>query len=570
MKKRDVDVVVIGAGPGGYAAAFYAADKGKSVILIEKEDLGGVCLNRGCIPSKALLHIAHTIEEAEQSESKGLSFGKPQIDLDKIRDWKNGIISKLSGGIATLAKARGVDVIKGKAFFESSEELRVETQKGQEHIEFKKAILATGSRPALPAAFDLGNPRIMTSTEALNIEDIPEKLLVVGAGYIGMELGTVYASMGSSVTMVEAMPEVMAGADRDLVRPLLKVVDEQFESIRLSYKVEKMATVKKQIKVTMSDESGTKINELYDRVLVSIGRQANHEDIGLENTGIKQDEKGFVLVNTKQETTDANIYAIGDICGGALLAHKASKEARIAVENICGETAVFEDIHIPAVVYTEPEIAWVGLTETEAKKQSLKVKVAKFPWSASGRALTFDKPDGLTKLIIEPDTERILGVGIVGRGAGELISEGALAVEMGATAEDLALTIHPHPTLSETVMESAEVFFDTQLIRFQKIVMCAYNSNHVASRDAGMFGLPFSYDESDIVILPFPWDLTCSYGDGASTNVEDIKKASLQLDLWNSENPDLWKRGFFLLEKNKKIARLNTILRKKHCICTKS
>lgn len=459
MKALETEVLVVGGGPGGYAAAFYAADLGKKVILVEKEALGGVCLNRGCIPSKALLHVAHTIEEAELSKARGVTFGAPKIDVDKIRKWKDGIVSKLSGGIATLAKARGVDVIEGRGYFESSNECRVETAKGQTHIKFEKAILAVGSRPAVPVAFDLGNPRVMTSTGALNIEDIPKKLLVVGAGYIGMELGTVYAALGSKVTMVEAMPEIMAGADRDLVRPLLKVVDESLEDIRLNVKVKKMATAKKQIKVTMEDENGKSSDELYDRVLVSIGRSPNSDDIGLENTKIKQDDKGFVKVNTKQETDDPNIYAIGDICGGALLAHKASKEARIAVENIMGEGSVFENIQIPAVVYTDPEIAWVGLTETEAKAQGKKVKVAKFPWSASGRALTFDKAEGLTKLIVEPDTERVLGVGIVGRGAGELISEGALAVEMGATVEDIALTIHPHPTLSETVMESAEAFF---------------------------------------------------------------------------------------------------------------
>tara|TARA_A100001011_G_C14260927_1_gene822352 strand:+ start:414 stop:1826 length:1413 start_codon:yes stop_codon:yes gene_type:complete len=458
LKKLKTEIVVVGAGPGGYAAAFYAADQGKKVTLVESNELGGVCLNRGCIPSKALLNIAHTIEEAAESKERGLSFGDPKIDLKKIAKWKNGIISKLSGGIETLAKARGVDVIQGRGYFEDSQLLRVETKKGQQMISFDKAIIAVGSRPALPAAFDLGNPRIMTSTEALEMEDIPKKLLIVGGGYIGLELGTVYAAMGSEITLVEALPQILTGADRDLVRPVEAYAKSKFKEVRTSQKVIKMATKGKSIKVTFESDKGP-VDELYDKVLISVGRTPNSHNLGLDNTQVVLDEKGYIGVNDQLQTADPSIYAIGDIAGGILLAHKASKEARIAVESILGDHVAFEDLVIPAVVFTHPEVSWAGLTETEAKEKKLKVKVAKFPWSASGRAMTFDKTNGMTKLILEPDTNRVLGVGIVGHGAGELIAEGTLAIEMGATAEDLAEVIHAHPTLSETVMESAEAFF---------------------------------------------------------------------------------------------------------------
>lgn len=459
MDKKKVDIVVVGAGPGGYAAAFYAADLGKKVILIEKEELGGVCLNRGCIPSKALLNAAKSIKDAKDAEKRGISFSEAKVDLDKLRKWKSGIVQKLSDGVGGLAKKRGVEVIAGRAYFEGSQELRVETSKGQEFIQYDKAILAVGSKPAMPGAFDLGNPRVMDSTGALEIEDIPKKLLVVGGGYIGMELGTVYAGLGSAVTMVEAMDTILAGADADLVRPVKKYAEAQFKEIRMSAKVKKMATVKKQIKVTM-EYKGKTTDELYDRVLVSVGRTPNSEDIGLENTAVKTDDKGFVQVNDAQCTADANIYAIGDIAGGILLAHKASREARIAVEAILGETSIpMKDVVIPAVVFTEPEVAWCGLTEAEAKAQGKKIKVAKFPWSASGRAMTFDKTNGLTKIIADPETGLVLGLGIVGAGAGDMISEGVLAIEMGATVKDIALSVHPHPTLSESIMEAAEVFY---------------------------------------------------------------------------------------------------------------
>ncbi len=460
METIETDIVVVGAGPGGYAAAFYAADLGKKVILVERDSrLGGVCMNRGCIPSKALLNAAHVIDAARESAHRGIFLGEPRIEVDKLRAWKESILAKLAQGIAGLARMRNVTVIHGKGLFEDSNTLRVETPEGQQYIRFDKAIVAVGSRPALPKAFDLGNPRVMTSTEALEVPDIPGSLLVIGGGYIGMELGTVYAALGSKVTVIEAMDAILAGADADLVRPVAAYARKAFQEVRLKGKVLRMATAGKQIKVT-SENEGKTVEELYDRVLVSVGRVPNGEDLGLANTQVQLDEKGFIKVDERMQSTDPNIYAIGDIAGGILLAHKASKEARIAVGNLAGEGhSVNRDYAIPAVVFTDPEVAWVGLTENEARQKGIAIEVAKFPWGASGRALTYDRTDGLTKLILEPGTHRVLGVGIVGHGAGELIGEGTVAVEMGATAEDLASIVHPHPTLSETVMEAAEAFF---------------------------------------------------------------------------------------------------------------
>lgn len=459
MEPIKTEIVVVGAGPGGYAAAFYAADLGKKVILVEKDkSLGGVCLNRGCIPSKALLYAAHTVAAARESANRGISFGAPSIDVNKLRSWKESVLAKLSSGVAQLAKGRGVTVINGRGYFEDSHTLRVETDQGQQFIQYDHAILAVGSKSAMPKAFDLGNPRVMTSKEALDVEEIPETLLVIGGGYIGMELGTVYSTFGSKVVLVEAMDNILAGADPDLARPIVAYAKKHFKEVLLKTRVSKMSTSGKHIKVEL-DSGGSKREELYDRVLVAVGRAPNADDLGLENTKVSFDDKGFVHVNEKQQTTDPHIYAIGDIAGGVLLAHKASKEARIAVEVIVGEESAFVDITMPAVVFTDPELAWCGLTEAEARAKGIEVQVAKFPWAASGRAVSFDRPDGLTKLIIEPETERILGVGIVGYGAGELISEGVLAVEMGATARDVALSVHPHPTLSETIMEAAEAFY---------------------------------------------------------------------------------------------------------------
>jgi dihydrolipoamide dehydrogenase len=468
MDSIKTEIVVVGAGPGGYAAAFYAADLGKKVILIEREKrLGGVCLNRGCIPSKALLYATHQIVNARESAHRGITFAEPTLDLSKLRIWKESVIEKLGGGVATLAKMRGVQVIQGRAYFEGSNKLRVETEHGQQFVEYDKAILAVGSLAAMPKAFDLGNPRVMTSTGALEIEDVPENLLVVGGGYIGMELGFVYSALGSKVTVVEALDAILTGADADLARPVVANAKKSFKEIRLKARVSKMSTAGKQIKVE-SEYNGEKLTELYDRVLVAVGRVPNSADLGLENTKVELDEKGFVKVNHHQQTDDPSIYAIGDIAGGILLAHKAHKEARIAVENINGEDTVFENVIIPAVVFTDPELAWCGLTEAEAKEKGLTYQVAKFPWSASGRALSFDRTDGVTKMIIDPDTNRLLGVGICGAGAGELIAEATLAMQMGATAEDIALTVHAHPTLSETVMECAEVFFGHATHTFTK------------------------------------------------------------------------------------------------------
>jgi dihydrolipoamide dehydrogenase len=459
VNRLTTDVVVVGAGPGGYAAAFYAADRGKKVVLVEQDRrLGGTCLNYGCIPSKALLHVARQITEAEEASNRGLTFQRPAIDLEKLRAWKETILEKLSGGVASLAQRRNVQVLNGRGYFEDSRTLRVETGEGQKYVTFSTAIIATGSKAAMPAAFDLGNPRIMTSTEALEIPEVPPKLLIVGGGYIGMELGTVYAALGSEVVIAEALPQVLAGADQDLVRPVLRRVEKLFKEIRTSVKVLKMATSGRQINVVMEID-GAPREELYDGVLVSVGRVPNCADLGLENTKVTRDEKGYVIVNDRQETADPGIMAIGDVAGGVLLAHKATKEARIAVEVITGEASAFEDIIIPAVVFTDPELAWCGITEAEAKEKGRTVEIARFPWSASGRALSFDRTDGMTKLIVDPDTERVLGVGIVGAHAGELIGEAVVAMEMGATAKDLAEAVHPHPTLSETIMEAAEMYY---------------------------------------------------------------------------------------------------------------
>jgi dihydrolipoamide dehydrogenase len=458
MDSIKTEIVVVGSGPGGYAAAFYAADLGKKVILVERDKtLGGVCLNRGCIPSKALLYATHQIVNARESAHRGIEFAEPKVELEKLRQWKSSVVSKLTGGVATLAKMRGVQVINGRGYFEGSQKLRVETDQGQQFVEYDKAILAVGSLPAMPKTFDLGNPRVMTSTEALDVPDVPESLLIVGGGYIGMELGFVYAALGSKVVVVEAMDAILAGADPDLSRLVVANAKKMFKEIRLKAKVSKMATAGKQIKVAM-EYNGQKLEELFDRVLVSVGRVPNKADQGLENTKIQFDERGFVKTNEQRQTDDPNIYAIGDIAGGVLLAHKAHKEARIAVEAICGGKAIFDSV-IPAVVFTDPELAWCGLTEAEAKEKGIQYQVAKVPWAASGRALSFDRTDGVTKIIADANTERVIGVGICGAGAGELIAEAVLAIEMGATVEDIAETVHPHPTLSETMMGAADAFY---------------------------------------------------------------------------------------------------------------
>ena len=459
MEIIQTDIVVMGAGPGGYTAAFYADALGKKVVLIEQEKrLGGVCLNRGCIPSKALLHMAKLIYEAAESGKCGVTFSKPVIHLEQLRAWKDSVLEKLGTGITNLAARRSVQVITGRAAFEGPKILRVETPEGPKQIQFGKAIIATGSRAALPAVFDTKDSRVMTSTEALALQDIPKKLLVVGGGYIGMELGTVYAAFGSEVTVAEALGGILLGADADLVRLVQERASKIFKEIRLNAKVIQLKPLAEGIEVHMTT-GGEEKREIYDRVLVSIGRTPNGQDLGLEKTKVQMDPKGFIQVDARQRTAEPDIYAIGDVTGGMMLAHKASKDAKVAVNAILGAMAEEKEPLIPAVVFTDPELAWCGLTEAEAKAKNIPVQIVKFPWSASGRALTLERTDGATKLLIDPKTEKILGVGICGIGAGELINEGLLAVEMGLRAKDLARIVHPHPTLSETLMECAEMFY---------------------------------------------------------------------------------------------------------------
>ncbi len=457
-----IKLVVIGAGPGGYAAAFLAADMGMQVTLIDKEENpGGVCVYRGCIPSKALLHAAKVLNEAHEVENIGISFPKPVIHLDKLRAWKNSVVTRLTTGTGQLRKQRKIAHIQGTAKFLNSSTIEVQRVDGKtEQVTFDKAIIATGSRPAtIPTLPKSKN--ILDSTTALEIESVPNRLLVIGGGYIGLELSTVYDALGSKVTVVEMMPQLLTGADRDLANILIKRIESKFEKVMTSTKVLKVEEISNGLRVDFEDADGKKFSEEFGKVLVSIGRKPNTENIGLEKTKAKLTDRGFVKVNGQLQTDDENIYAIGDIAGNPMLAHKASHEGRIAVEAMAGHKVAFEPQAIPAVVFTDPEVAWCGMTELDAKEKGLDVTVVKFPWGASGRAITLERTDGLTKLIIDAKTERILGMGIVGVGAGELISEGVLAVEMGAVVNDIKLSIHPHPTISETVMESAENFFGT-------------------------------------------------------------------------------------------------------------
>ena len=462
-ESANLSIAVVGAGPGGYAAAFLAADLGMSVTLIDPEvNPGGVCLYRGCIPSKALLHVAKLIEESQQAKDWGVEFGEPKIDLARLRSFKENVVKKLTGGLGVLSKQRKVHYVQGSAAFENSSTLRVtKTDGSQESLRFDRIILATGSRPAIIPTLKLDTLRMMDSTGGLDLEDIPATLLVVGGGYIGLELGSVYAALGTRVTVVEMLPGLLPGADRDLVLPLHKRLEKLFDGILLNTTVTSVKDEGTGIRATLKGQDGNAQEKVFDRVLVSVGRKPNSEIPGLEKTRVQVGPKGFIQVNHQLQTGDPSIYAIGDVVGEPMLAHKASHEGRTAVEAIAGHKVAFEPAAIPAVVFTDPEVAWCGLTETQVQKESREIKVAKFPWAASGRAITLDRPEGMTKLIFDPQTERVLGVGIVGAGAGELIAEGVLAIEMAARARDLAMTIHPHPTLSETVMESAEVFFGT-------------------------------------------------------------------------------------------------------------
>ncbi|MHC4880630.1 MAG: dihydrolipoyl dehydrogenase [Planctomycetota bacterium] len=460
MSTLTTDLVVLGGGPGGYPAAFHAADHGMDVTLVNEESTpGGVCLHRGCIPSKALLHVAKLINETREAEQWGLTFSKPKLDLDKLREFKNSVIGGLTGGIGQLAKARGVKLVQARGSFLDSNTLELKHADGSTGtLKFKQAIVATGSSPAMPGFFDIGDERVMDSTGALALADVPKKLLVVGGGYIGLEMGSVYAALGSDVTVVEMLSGLLPGADRDLVRPLQKRLAEHFKAIHLNTKVAKLTASKKGIVADLEGE-GVDSPQTFDRVLISIGRRPNSRGCGLENTKVEIDDKGFIVIDRNQRTADPNLMAIGDVAGEPMLAHKATREAKVAVETLLGEPAEFDNVAIPAVVFTDPELAWCGITENEAKAEGQDVKVVRFPWAASGRAQTLSRTEGVTKLIVEPKTERVLGVGMVGPGAGEMIAEGVIAVEMGLVARDLADSIHAHPTLSETLMEAAESAF---------------------------------------------------------------------------------------------------------------
>ena len=461
----DTQLVVIGGGPGGYAAAFLAADLDMQVILVDLEPrLGGVCLLRGCIPSKALLHVAKAINETQHLAAWGVRFPPAEVNVEALRAQKEKVIATLTSGLKQLGDKRKVRMIRARASFEDSQTLRLAAVDNQpladNRIHFEHCILASGSRPTRIKAFDLPTPRIMDSTAALELPDVPESLLVVGGGYIGLEMGTVYAALGSRVSVLEMTDGLLPGADRDLVRPLQKRLEQQFEAIYLSSKLLSLVDRKQSIEVTF-ETGGQKQVKQFGRVLLSVGRRPNSDGLGLEKTRVEVDGQGVVVVDRQRRTADPHILAIGDVAGQPMLAHKASHEGKVAVEALAGEPAAFAPRAIPAVVFTDPEIAWAGLTETEAQRQNRRVDVAQFPWAASGRAQAIGRTEGLTKWLLEPESGRLLGCGIVGAGAGDLIAEAVLAIEMGTSARDLVETIHPHPTLSETLGAAAEVYFGT-------------------------------------------------------------------------------------------------------------
>ncbi len=455
---QESDIVVIGGGPGGYTTALRAAAQGKKITLIDDNaQLGGVCLRVGCIPSKALLHVAEIMHLAETAGDKGLEFSQPKINLDTMRAYKSGVIDKLAGGVAGLCKNAKVEVIKGRAEFESSKQLRLHGG-DIDRIKFKRAVIATGSRPIAIPGINIDSPRVMDSSGALELEEIPKKLLIIGGGYIGLELGQVYAALGSEVTVVEMLDTIMAGVDPDLARPLTRRLKEQFTGgIHLKTKVAKVSESGDGLKVDFEGD-GAPANTNFDRVLVSVGRRPNTDALGLEHTAVVVNERGFIEVDSQMRTADKRIFAIGDAVGDPMLAHKAIREGKVAADVLAGGQAEFDSVCIPAVVFTDPSIAWAGLTETEAKAQNLNITVKKMPWGGSGRAVSLGRIDGLTKFVCDADTGRLLGVGITGTHAGEMIAEAALAIEMGATAEDIAATIHPHPTLSETYQDVADMF----------------------------------------------------------------------------------------------------------------
>ena len=452
------EVLVLGAGPGGYTAAFRAADLGKQVVLVERYDsLGGVCLNVGCIPSKALLHTAQVINEAEHMERNGVRFGKPEIDLDGVRGFKDRVVGKLTGGLAQLAKQRKVQVVHGVGEFLGSNQLKV-TRDGKETvIGFEHCIIAAGSHATQVPVFPNDDPRLMDSTDALALEDVPKKLLIIGGGIIGLEMATVYDALGSEITVVEFMDSLIPGCDKDLVRPLMKRIKGRYKDILLSTKVSEIKAQKNGLKVRFEGKNAPDKALLFDKVLVAVGRRPNGFSIGAEQAGVTVDEYGFIPVDRQMRTNVPHIFAIGDIVGQPMLAHKATHEAKVAAEVICGHKSFFEPLTIPSVAYTDPEVAWMGLTETEAKQKGIAYEKGAFPWAASGRALGLDRDEGMTKVLFDPESKRILGAGIVGPNAGELIAEAVLALEMGADAEDIGLTIHAHPTLSETFNFAAEM-----------------------------------------------------------------------------------------------------------------
>ena len=453
----DTEVLVLGAGPGGYTAAFRAADLGKKVTLVERYDsLGGVCLNVGCIPSKALLHTAQVINEAEHMKANGVEFGKPKIDLDGIRGFKDKVVTKLTGGLKNLAKQRKVEVVTGIGSFVDANTLAVEQDGKSTNIKFEHCIIAAGSQPATISSFPNDDPRLMDSTGALDLSDIPKKLLIVGGGIIGLEMATVYDALGSEITVVEFMDSLIPGCDKDLVRPLTKHISKKYKAIHLKTKVSEIKALKSGLKVIFEGDKAPE-PQTYDKVLVAIGRRPNGTKIGAEKAGIKVDERGFIPVDNQMRTNIDNIFAIGDIVGNPMLAHKATHEGKVAAEVISGMKSYFEPLTIPSVAYTDPEVAWMGVTETEAKEQGIDYEKGAFPWAASGRSLGLDRDEGLTKVLFDKETKRIVGAGIVGPNAGELIAEAVLALEMGADAEDIGLTIHAHPTLSETFNFAAEM-----------------------------------------------------------------------------------------------------------------
>ncbi|MGA0023826.1 MAG: dihydrolipoyl dehydrogenase [Burkholderiales bacterium] len=452
------EVVVLGAGPGGYTAAFRAADLGKKVVLIERyPTLGGVCLNVGCIPSKARLHMAKVITEADEAAHAGITFGKPKIDIDKLRTWKDGVLGKLTKGLSGLAKQRKVQVITGRGEFASTNTIKVETAEGVKTVAFENCIIAAGSSVAKIPGFPYDDPRIIDSTGALKLAEVPKRLLVIGGGIIGLEMATVYDALGSKITVVELMDGLIPGADRDVVRPLAKRIEKRYEKILLKTKVAKIEAQKAGLKVTFEGADGTTTTDTFDAALMAVGRRPNGREIKAEAAGITVNERGYIPADRQQRTNVPHIYAIGDICGEPMLAHKATHEAKIAAEVIAGHKAFFDARTIPSVAYTDPEIAWMGLTETQAKEQGIDYEKAVFPWAASGRALAIGRDEGMTKLLLDKNTRRVLGAAMTGVNAGELIAEAVLALEMGADATDLSLTIHPHPTLSETLFFAAEM-----------------------------------------------------------------------------------------------------------------